>query len=547
MFSKTKKILSLIISIVLLALLFACDSSESSSIEEIDDFIVLQEEILYEEIIYEGLINEGLIYEELIKENRLYELIILESVLIEEILYEDILLENLLIEIFTIEELEYYLENVVSSDIVDYDIDWTTILGKYAAGSSIILVTGFASLLTSSTPIGFAFTKSFQGAVAEAFMGAAIGGAINAFVDIVIDGNEIESVVKYALEGSADGFMWGAITGASLGFISGNFTAAKGAIYGPNKEFIGVNIGNNRIVNSFDDLIGTVGSEGFVLDDLAEVVGKIKDGVFVKDIGSRIPTDGIIQKKINKQLRSVYRVNLETRQVFDLVTDEFVGNINDAGHIYDDALRIIEMIDDKARIIPDVDTMVGAGFKLDVFGNILNKTRGIGDELRYLDDKGDVIGKRITQEIDGKIQNFIMGKGTPNGVISDIGAPDEFFKVVGMTDADDIFLSTWNTQTFSKYRKKGVDLAWADELRLVQENGVGTYRWSPAQLDELKTKGKVLGFEGHHINSALYSPTLASDPNNIKFYTKEAHRMIAHGGNYKNVTYGELIVRFPVQ
>ncbi|MCL2591024.1 MAG: hypothetical protein FWD67_09170, partial [Betaproteobacteria bacterium] len=63
-------------------------------------------------------------------------------------------------------------------------------------------------------------------------------------------------------------------------------------------------------------------------------------------------------------------------------------------------------------------------------------------------------------------------------------------------------------------RRAGVAKAWRQERRLVELTGGGTRCWTPVQKKELLAKGKVKGFEGHHINSAEAHPHLASNPDN---------------------------------
>ena len=66
-------------------------------------------------------------------------------------------------------------------------------------------------------------------------------------------------------------------------------------------------------------------------------------------------------------------------------------------------------------------------------------------------------------------------------------------------------------------------------------------KWSPDELAELISTGKVKGYHGHHMVSIKADPSLAGDPLNIQFLTPSEH-LAAHGGNWRNETYGRYIV-----
>ena len=89
-------------------------------------------------------------------------------------------------------------------------------------------------------------------------------------------------------------------------------------------------------------------------------------------------------------------------------------------------------------------------------------------------------------------------------------------------------------------RRKAVRLAWEDERQLVQQRGRGTVQWTAEEKAELLSRGRVTGYQGHHINSVNGHPEMAGDPNNIKF-TED--NLAEHGGDFRNMTEGPLINR----
>lgn len=87
-------------------------------------------------------------------------------------------------------------------------------------------------------------------------------------------------------------------------------------------------------------------------------------------------------------------------------------------------------------------------------------------------------------------------------------------------------------------RSKAVRLAWKNEAADVAAGGTGiSRRWSPGEIDQLLSTGKVKGYQGHHMKSVKGYPELAGDPNNIQFLTRAEH-LAAHGGNWRNITHG---------
>ncbi|RKU03028.1 hypothetical protein C7H84_12545 [Burkholderia sp. Nafp2/4-1b] len=45
-------------------------------------------------------------------------------------------------------------------------------------------------------------------------------------------------------------------------------------------------------------------------------------------------------------------------------------------------------------------------------------------------------------------------------------------------------------------RQTGINPAWKAEQELVKATGSGTVDWTPAQMDELLSTGKISGFTG---------------------------------------------------
>ncbi len=86
----------------------------------------------------------------------------------------------------------------------------------------------------------------------------------------------------------------------------------------------------------------------------------------------------------------------------------------------------------------------------------------------------------------------------------------------------------------TKLRNKGVRNAWKEEVKAVK-NGTSRYNWTPEQIKELLTTGKVAGYDGHHIipvsqlkNTA--KEFLISSADDIALIPHETH-VLVHAGN----------------
>lgn len=103
--------------------------------------------------------------------------------------------------------------------------------------------------------------------------------------------------------------------------------------------------------------------------------------------------------------------------------------------------------------------------------------------------------------------------------------------------------------TLSSKRNKAVTEAWKQE-RVAIQNGTSKYNWSPSQIQEILKKGKLSGYEGHHImpvNEVLGTANeyLISDPNNIVFLSVKSHTYVHAVGDSFAVTSPRVVEMVP--
>ena len=195
------KSLAFVLTLVLLVQsLSGCTRKDQSS----SQFTFIPEQVIHESLIdantiSEENINEKLILENLKNEDYTYELIIDEDFFCEAYVIE------VIVGINTVEE----LRDQLPPDIDNYDIDWPSVIGKFSIGTAIIITVGIVHRYSKGA------TYFFNATPAEVAKDAFVGGAMYAALNIVKNckaGNlPWEGVKKYAIEGFANGYMWGAI------------------------------------------------------------------------------------------------------------------------------------------------------------------------------------------------------------------------------------------------------------------------------------------------------------------------------------------------
>lgn len=98
-------------------------------------------------------------------------------------------------------------------------------------------------------------------------------------------------------------------------------------------------------------------------------------------------------------------------------------------------------------------------------------------------------------------------------------------------------LSNEEKKQLSYQRQNAVRDAWKLEKERVSV-GIGTRQWSEDEKEELLQRGRVKGYEGHHMKSVSLYPEYAGDPRNIQFLSESEHLYGAHNGDYHNLTNG---------
>lgn len=206
----------IILFIALISFLLSCKNSSNINI----DIKSNHENVKYGNIKQENIKQQNIKYGNIKQQNIKYENIKNEIEILENTLNENIILEHVVFEESTIEDLENNIKNKEYSDDFWGDIDWKPIISKFAVGTSVIIITGVLSITTIGTYEWvsiFSFKRTLEGAL----IGVSTGMALNSISQIILNGGKVDGWQKYALEGAADGYMYGAINGAIFGTKEG--------------------------------------------------------------------------------------------------------------------------------------------------------------------------------------------------------------------------------------------------------------------------------------------------------------------------------------
>lgn len=354
---KIKRLCSLLLVFVLcIQSLVGCgnntDKHSSSSNVYVEENVV-KEQIIEESSIDEKYLDESYITENLIYENGIYEYTIDENVISEAYIIEVIISENVEEEILT----------QLPDDFSEYEIDWTAVIGKFAVGTTIIIATGIVQHYLHSSYFLFA-------SPVKVTRDALIGGSMEAALRVVLEadktGDNAEAEIKkYAIEGFADGYMWGAVTSV-LSVMHKNFKIPKSLAMSSGK-------------------VGKIALDGTVFDEAGNELGKAyfgKNGIYVlKETvsGTQLELFDAVGKQIAnataEQMAQITKGTLPSNSIFRL------GTSDTAKICRTDAAGIVYCINDE--LVPNIKYKLGtAVYQTDDYGRIVKVTF---DELTLKD------------------------------------------------------------------------------------------------------------------------------------------------------------------
>lgn len=208
MMKRTRRWISLLLVFVMIAqVLCGCSSEQAKS----DDGYI-KEDLIYEERIGNENIPEEQLQAEYIAEHLIYEEGLYEITIGEQYICQTFIIETVISE----RSAETFAEQL-PDEIHDYSINWGKVLSEFAVGTSVIIAVGVVNHATHGATV-FMFGTAASIAK-EAFIGGVIDAAMRVILSCTEDDPPNEKVAKYAIEGFAEGYMWGAISAVAFNFI----------------------------------------------------------------------------------------------------------------------------------------------------------------------------------------------------------------------------------------------------------------------------------------------------------------------------------------
>lgn len=266
------------LAIVLAIAIFLQILSGCSGKPGVADDGVIEQSAIYQEFIEQHHIDERYIQQEYIRQNLILEESIYEIVLCEQFICQSYIIETVITE-NSIEDIAAQLP----SEMADYSIDWQKVISQFAAGTAVIIVVGIVYHETKGQSY-FLF-----GSPADIAAEAIIGGAIDATIAVMLncDGEDVpnEKVAKYAIEGFAEGYMYGAISGVVERIVKPNYL--KSPTLGKLKIDNWGNVTNEAGEQIGKALFNTAEKTFSLIDDAGNTLGKFdKGGKFIAEVVS---------------------------------------------------------------------------------------------------------------------------------------------------------------------------------------------------------------------------------------------------------------------
>lgn len=320
--------------------------------------VYVEEGVIKEQIIAESTIDEKYLDESYITENLIY-----EDGIYEYIIDENVISEAYIIEVTISEDVEEEILAQLPDDFSEYEIDWAAVIGKFAVGTTIIIATGIVQHYLHSTY--FLFASPIK-VTRDALIGGSMEAAIRVALEADKTGNNAEAAIKkYAIEGFADGYMWGAVTSV-LSVMHKNFKLPKNLAMSSGK-------------------VGKIALDGTVLDEAGNELGKAyigKKGIYVLNetaTSTKIELFDVAGKQIvnatAEQIAQIAKGTLPPNSIFRL------GTSDTAKICRTDATGIVYRINDE--LVPNITYKLGTVvYQTDDYGRIVKVTF---DELTLKD------------------------------------------------------------------------------------------------------------------------------------------------------------------
>lgn len=367
-----------------------------------------------ENFVKESFVDEDFLDEKYLEESYIYENLLYEEGVYEYKIEEEIISQAVVIEVVVGENTEDEILAMLPEELDDYNIEWAKVIGKFAAGTAIIITVGVINNYIRSKGIEptYFMMCTTKNVVKEALVGGAIAATLNVAINDVQDGElPEEAIKKYTIEGYADGYMWGAISAVLK--VSGT---------------------NIKRLNSLKLAMGkkaTINSAGQVFDEAGKLLGKAyydKNGIW--HLVSASSKQVMFFDKKGKQIVDVAVLaskglsdgKLPSNGILRLAADSTENVIlcytDDLGQIYKEGKNLIPNITYKLRGYTYSTDEKGRIVKV-VFEKLRLKPEGRGRLIirDSLDDIGHGFAENATDDRGHLIADMFDGDNTLANIV----------------------------------------------------------------------------------------------------------------------------------
>lgn len=293
--------ISIILTVIMCINIFGCNNC----------FSIVKNNRISDKIISDEIIPDGIIPDEIIKDN-----IIHDEYNYECKINDSIICDVVLIDVVVGEKTKKDIKAQLPEEYKSYDINWAKVIGKYAIGTSIIIAVGFVDCVTQGRAAIAFGTPATIGK--DAFAGAVIGAAVNTSIKCLKKGKPTKKKLKKSvIEGSADGYMWGAITSLTKNIVHNKKLVLEDGTKLKIQK-------NGNVIDKKGKFVGKAYAKGdkiYVVDKRSRVTAVFNSsGKYIPEPSNSLPKNSIFQSKdgLKKQYTDakgiIYREGDELRK-----------------------------------------------------------------------------------------------------------------------------------------------------------------------------------------------------------------------------------------
>ena len=331
-------------------------SAKSSMKDKIDKDDIIEDDVIYDDTISDSYVKNNLVYDDQIYECKIS---------------DEIVSDVYLIDIVISDSSEEEIESQLPDQFKEYEIDWPSVIGKFAVGTAVIIAVGVANYASNGSTF-FVF-GSASNVAKDALVAGAIAAALNTGIRSASDGEISVKAKKYAIEGFADGYMWGAISSVLKTTVK-NYVHPKRLVFS-DKSSLNVKP-DASVVNKAGEVVGKAyykSGKIITVDSATNAINVFdKNGKQIALSAAKLSKNSILKFGEGKaaticrtdQLGGIYRAGDELIANNTYVLNGYKYSTDSTGRIIEAVADKLELKDHQGRkLILESAKLIGRGFE----------------------------------------------------------------------------------------------------------------------------------------------------------------------------------------